>query len=326
MVDARGTASLLRGAQRDLLQELARADADMCVHNSILFQLVPTIARNDLRDVTASNHDRLVVVDGRFAVSGGRNLSKDYIGVPCDQPGAYIDMHVLHDSASTTKHLRAAFDARFLVLRTTRLLVEATGDGRTAPAPATMHARLADGPMPAGALSQMDDARAALGAEFEARVVGVQPQEPTGMCAPCSPRSRASWVHGPTARSRPPSAAARDRHRRRARAGHTLGRGRDAKEHREREPARGRAGRAAIDRRPEVLLRAHRARARCARGRCRPQRHGHHPDEQPPVPGQPADASGPPSPVARDPRARAHGPAVRRRRDAPHARQGRRHR
>jgi len=204
MVDARGTASLLRGAQRDLLQELARADADMCVHNSILFQLVPTIARNDLRDVTASNHDRLVVVDGRFAVSGGRNLSKDYIGVPCDQPGAYIDMHVLHDSASTTKHLRAAFDARFLVLRTTRLLVEATGDGRTAPAPATMHARLADGPMPAGALSQMDDARAALGAEFEAlteitRQLGARPNRAEPAAERCRPRPTPStcacWTH-----------------------------------------------------------------------------------------------------------------------------------
>jgi phosphatidylserine/phosphatidylglycerophosphate/cardiolipin synthase-like enzyme len=183
MVDARGTAGLLRGSQRYLLQEVARAGADVRVYNPILFQLAATVARNDLRGVTASNHDKLVIVDQRLAISGGRNLSKDYLSDPLDQPSAFTDMDVLYDSPTTARRLTEAFSTEFKAKRTTPLLIEAPGDGRTALALAlaAMRAWVADAPFSAVELAGLDDAgKIGLGDALEARVVGVQPQAPLG--------------------------------------------------------------------------------------------------------------------------------------------------
>jgi putative cardiolipin synthase len=186
MVDARGTAAVLRGSQRYLIQEAQRAGVDVRVYNPILFQLARTVAHGDLRGVTASNHDKLILVDGRFAISGGRNLSKDYLSDPRDQAGAFTDMDVVYDSPSTTKHLTRAFESEFNAKRTTPLIVEAPGDGRTALALAlaTMRAWLADPPMDASALTALDDdGRAALGLALQARVIAVQPVAPSDAVA-----------------------------------------------------------------------------------------------------------------------------------------------
>jgi phosphatidylserine/phosphatidylglycerophosphate/cardiolipin synthase-like enzyme len=181
MVDARGTAGFLRGSQRYLLQEAQRAGVDVRVYNPILFQLTQTLARGDLRGVTASNHDKLVIADKRFAISGGRNLSKDYLSDPRDQPGAFIDMDVLYDSPTTATRLTDAFLSEFNAKRTTPLLVEAPGDGRTALALAlaAMRAWLADPAMSADELAGLNDKRrAALGAALKQRVLAVQPAPP----------------------------------------------------------------------------------------------------------------------------------------------------
>ena len=86
MIDARGAFGTIRGAQRFLLQEVQRAGVDARVYNPMLFQMADVVARGDLRTVTASNHDKMVIVDGRLAIAGGRNLSQDYLADPRDRP------------------------------------------------------------------------------------------------------------------------------------------------------------------------------------------------------------------------------------------------
>ena len=131
MVDARGSAGIIRGGQRFLLQEVQRAGADVRVYNPILFQISETIARGDLRAVAASNHDKMIIVDGRLTVAGGRNISRDYLSDPNDQHNAFIDMDLLYEGESAAKVMTEAFAAEFVAARTTPLMVEASGDGRT---------------------------------------------------------------------------------------------------------------------------------------------------------------------------------------------------
>lgn len=93
MVDSRGTALLSRtwmGA--DWLQELVRAGAEVRVYNPIERNVGDAIASGDLRALAASNHDKLIIVDRKGAITGGRNISKDYLSDTRDHPTAFIDM------------------------------------------------------------------------------------------------------------------------------------------------------------------------------------------------------------------------------------------
>jgi putative cardiolipin synthase len=178
MVDARGSAGFIRGSQRYLLQAAQLAGVDVRVYNPILFQIGDTLARGDLRGVTASNHDKLVIVDGRWCISGGRNLSKDYLSDPRDQPAAFIDMDVLYDGAAAAKRFDDAFASEFAARRATPLMVEAPGDGRAglAVALAAMRAWLHDPPFPPDELSSLsDDDRATIARAFEQHLLAHVP-------------------------------------------------------------------------------------------------------------------------------------------------------
>jgi putative cardiolipin synthase len=130
MVDARGAFGTIRSGQRFLLQEAQRAGVDVRVYNPIVFQAADLLARGDLRAVVSSNHDKLIIVDGRLAISGGRNLSQDYLADPRDRPHAYVDMDALYEDEDVAAHLIHAFEGEFFAAKTTRLMVEASGDGR----------------------------------------------------------------------------------------------------------------------------------------------------------------------------------------------------
>ncbi len=163
MLDARGSAGIIRGAQRFLLQEVEKAGADVRVYNPILFQISETIARGDLRAVAASNHDKLMIVDGRTTIAGGRNMSRDYLSDPHDQSNAFIDMDLLYEGQSAAAVMTEAFVAEFAAQRTTPLMVEARGDGRTALALSVkaMTQWLADAPFSADDFAAFDAVDAA---------------------------------------------------------------------------------------------------------------------------------------------------------------------
>ena len=148
MVDARGAFGTIRSGQRFLLQEAQRAGVDVRVYNPLIFQAADAIARGDLRTLVSSNHDKIVIVDTRVAIAGGRNLSQDYLADPRDRPVAYVDMDALYDDETVARRLTQAFDGEFHAPRTTTLMVEAPGDGRAAleVSLAAMRAWLRDAP------------------------------------------------------------------------------------------------------------------------------------------------------------------------------------
>lgn len=188
MVDARGSVSLIRSADRYLLQEVKRAGADVRVYNPILWQLSDTVARGDLRSVAASNHDKMIVVDGRSVVAGGRNMSKDYLNDPRDQKNAFIDMDAFYEGASAATRYTEAFTSEFGGKHTSPLLVEPGVNGERALhlALAAMRQWLRDPAYTAEELASFDaedDAAAAarveaVGVAVEGSIVGAEKDIP----------------------------------------------------------------------------------------------------------------------------------------------------
>ena len=132
MVDARGTFELIRKEQRYLLQEVKRAGADVRVYNPIIWRIGEAVIGGDLRRVAASNHDKMIVVDGHAVIAGGRNLSKDYLSDPRDLAGAFIDLDAWYEGESVASRYTEAFVAEFNAKNTSTLWLEAGGDGQTA--------------------------------------------------------------------------------------------------------------------------------------------------------------------------------------------------
>ncbi len=186
MIDARGAFGTIRGGQRFLLQEAQRAGVDVRVYNPIVFQVADAVASGDMRKVSASNHDKLVIVDGRLTIAGGRNLSQDYLADPLDRPAAYVDMDALYEAPSVAARMTQALSAEFLAARTTRLMVEASGDGRTTLELAlqAMRTWMRDEPLSADQLTMLADPtdgparRARVAPLLEGELIGSLPTVP----------------------------------------------------------------------------------------------------------------------------------------------------
>ncbi len=113
MVDARGTKGLSRKfLGQDVLQEMAKLkNVQIRVFNPVSTALLS--AFEDIRNVTASNHDKILLVDERFLITGGRNISKNYFVDPSDIPTVYRDTDVVIDSGMVAQQAKQAFDEEF---------------------------------------------------------------------------------------------------------------------------------------------------------------------------------------------------------------------
>jgi cardiolipin synthase C len=61
--------------------------------------------------VLSSNHDKILVADGKVGITGGRNIAQDYFADPKDLKGAWRDMDVQMEGAGAAAGLKEAFDA-----------------------------------------------------------------------------------------------------------------------------------------------------------------------------------------------------------------------
>lgn len=122
MVDSRGTFDVTRPYfGLNLLGQLVHAGAEVRVYNPLESQMADAVASGDLRTLAASNHDKLVIVDNRVSITGGRNISKDYLVDPRDLPGAYIDMDVVAEGESAAQALTEAFSSELKAKRAVRV-------------------------------------------------------------------------------------------------------------------------------------------------------------------------------------------------------------
>ncbi|OGQ25315.1 MAG: hypothetical protein A2138_04720 [Deltaproteobacteria bacterium RBG_16_71_12] len=184
MVDSRGTAALSRTWMGvDWLQELVRAGAEVRVYNPVERNVANVIASGDLRAVAASNHDKLIIVDKQGAVSGGRNISRDYLSDVRDHPTAFIDMDVFIEGEAAGRSLTEAFASELHGPKAKKIAKDAGTDDRDGLllAAAAMRLWLTDPAFTDVELAALDtdEERDALALVYEGGVVGGLDHIPT---------------------------------------------------------------------------------------------------------------------------------------------------
>ncbi|MFZ2957200.1 MAG: phosphatidylserine/phosphatidylglycerophosphate/cardiolipin synthase family protein [Candidatus Ozemobacteraceae bacterium] len=113
MMDARGTKGLTRTfLGQDVLQEMKKfPNVDIRVYNPVHDNLLSMF--QDIRNITASNHDKIVLVDDEWLITGGRNISKSYFVNSEDLQGVYRDTDILIKSKVVAQEAKTAFDEEF---------------------------------------------------------------------------------------------------------------------------------------------------------------------------------------------------------------------
>lgn len=117
MIDAR----FLRGTRKigdfDELEELARMPGvEVRLYNPIGRSLLHVL--QDLRQVLLSNHDKIIIIDGKLAMTGGRNIGADYFAQKGEHDNVFRDMDLVLEGPNVVKHLQQAFDEEWNMLRT----------------------------------------------------------------------------------------------------------------------------------------------------------------------------------------------------------------
>lgn len=113
MTDSRGSNKITHWfLGKDYLEELAEfPNVEVRIFNRIRQNLVTLVT--DIRRVMASNHDKIMVVDGRYSIVGGRNIANEYLADKEDDKNAWRDCDILVDSPEVATELAAAFAEEF---------------------------------------------------------------------------------------------------------------------------------------------------------------------------------------------------------------------
>ncbi|HNW33300.1 MAG TPA: phosphatidylserine/phosphatidylglycerophosphate/cardiolipin synthase family protein [Candidatus Ozemobacteraceae bacterium] len=113
MTDSRGSNKITHWfLGKDYLEELAEfPNVEIKIFNSIRQNLVTLVT--DIRRVMASNHDKIVVVDGKYAIVGGRNIANEYLADKEDDQTAWRDCDIVIDSPEVAGKLANAFAEEF---------------------------------------------------------------------------------------------------------------------------------------------------------------------------------------------------------------------
>lgn len=113
MVDARGTKGLTKKILgQDVLQELIKfPNVKIRVFNPIHRRLWAVF--DDMRKILGSNHDKIVLVDKEYLITGGRNISKNYFVDPSDLAHAYRDTDIVVQSPIVARQAELAFVEEF---------------------------------------------------------------------------------------------------------------------------------------------------------------------------------------------------------------------
>ncbi len=119
MVDATGDTWGTRGFKshiggQDYLQELVMTGkAEARVYHPHWKKVLDQLRRPLSTAIAASNHDKILEVDGERGITGGRNIGYEYFVHPDDFKGAWRDTDVYFESKQAAHALRDAFDIEY---------------------------------------------------------------------------------------------------------------------------------------------------------------------------------------------------------------------
>ena len=109
MLDARGTKYYTLGAYwlfggKDYLEEIVNTgNADVSIFNPKHRKIPGFFLKGDIKSLIASNHDKIIITDKRYTLTGGRNISRNYFVDPNDDPDVFRDTDVLTDEGINAK-------------------------------------------------------------------------------------------------------------------------------------------------------------------------------------------------------------------------------
>ncbi len=116
MVDGRIARSGYMKGMHDRIQELAAfPGVEVKYFNSVSKSLLHMIT--DFKGLFASNHDKIVVVDDRICITGGRNIGPDYYGAYGEYPIIYRDSDILIEGPAMAAKMKKAFEDEWGCLR-----------------------------------------------------------------------------------------------------------------------------------------------------------------------------------------------------------------
>lgn len=130
-VDAQGLLMSKQPDEYDCLPLLARTtNASVHLHRRLRDRIVEALVRIEPTLATASDHDKLIVVDGRFSLIGGRNIEAKYFAHPDDLPDAFHDADTILESVGVGKAMTEVFERTYESEGVTPLRPQ-VGDGDT---------------------------------------------------------------------------------------------------------------------------------------------------------------------------------------------------
>jgi phosphatidylserine/phosphatidylglycerophosphate/cardiolipin synthase-like enzyme len=116
MVDGRIARSGYMKGMHDRIQELAAfPGVQVKYFNSVSQSLLH--AFTDFKGLFASNHDKIIIADGKLCITGGRNIGPDYYGAYGEYPIIYRDSDILIEGPEMSAKMKKAFDDEWVCLR-----------------------------------------------------------------------------------------------------------------------------------------------------------------------------------------------------------------
>lgn len=117
MVDWKYThfSSYMKG-MKDVLQELSsNPNVQIRLYNSVLKGWEYLF--EDIKKLIASNHDKIIIVDGKWAIVGGRNIAADHFAEVGENKYVVRDADLLLEGESICKYLLSAFEEEWKFLK-----------------------------------------------------------------------------------------------------------------------------------------------------------------------------------------------------------------
>lgn len=114
LLDALGTRMSLDVSGNDYLDTLVGIEnVTLKMYRPLFFRFTDAFLTLNPVALAASDHDKILIVNGRFALTGGRNIGKEYFADPVDDPMAFRDMDVLLEGKEIGANLTDVFEANF---------------------------------------------------------------------------------------------------------------------------------------------------------------------------------------------------------------------
>ncbi|MFC1744207.1 phospholipase D-like domain-containing protein [Candidatus Riflebacteria bacterium] len=128
MMDARGSKNFkAHYKSKDYLQELMRyKNVEIKVYNPITKNLLKIFS--DLRTIIACTHQKLFIVDGRYGVTGGRNIGPVNFVSSKDIATVNRDTDIVFEGEYICRSMKKAFDLEFKGLQNSRVKKDFLGN------------------------------------------------------------------------------------------------------------------------------------------------------------------------------------------------------